>query len=312
METIEATEIEILIEGKVVKSNLDTFCAQLKEVVKSLDRELVTDGDFEAADKDAKFLKSAEKSLQAAKDEALKQAEDIQKLFAAIDDVGEEARQARLGLERQIKARKEERRLDIIESGLRTLDFENIHFRRSQIEAAVKGKKSFESMEVAVGAEVEKIVSTTKTARHIIERFESENGKTLTPDREQLEQMQTEPLRIELERRFERAQAEAERKRLEAEKAELERAQKAQAEAERKSEPLPAPTKPEPTKEQPTPIAPESKPDEMAVFKKRVMDAFAGVKEARAQLKNPENIERAQRFAIKVSAAFQDLMGGAG
>ena len=105
---------------------------------------------------------------------------------------------------------------------------------------------------------------------------------------------------------------EAERKRLEAEKAELERAQKAQAEAERKSEPLPAPTKPEPTKEQPNPIAPEPKPDEMAVFKKRVMDAFAGVKEARAQLKNPENIERAQRFAIKVSAAFQDLMGGAG
>lgn len=32
MKTLESTEIEILIEGKVVKSNLDTFCAEIERI----------------------------------------------------------------------------------------------------------------------------------------------------------------------------------------------------------------------------------------------------------------------------------------
>ena len=49
---MEATELEIVVEGRVVKSNLDEFCVELKKVVKSLSRELVTDDDFDAANKD--------------------------------------------------------------------------------------------------------------------------------------------------------------------------------------------------------------------------------------------------------------------
>lgn len=301
METIEVAEIEILIEGRVVKSSLDTFCDQLKEATKSLDRELVTDGDFEAAEKDAKFLKSAEKSLKSAKDGALKQAEDIQKLFAAIDDVSEEARQARLGLERQIKARKEERRKEILDEYSTQIAGGLGRAWRPRLDAVMKGKRSFESMESAVVDELKKLNYQIHESQSLLDQFLEKHEKSLIPDASALLQKPAEELKVELERRVERAQAEAERKRLEAEKAELEQAQKAQAEAEQK---------PEPTKEQPAPIKPEPKPNEMAVFKKRVIDAFACVKEARLQLKNPENIERAQQFSVKVSAAFNSLEGG--
>lgn len=323
METIESTELEILIEGKVVKSNLDAFCTQLKEVVKSLSRNLVTDDDFETADRDAKFLKSAEQSLKSAKEEALKQAEGIQKLFAAIDDVSEEARQARLGLERQIKTRKDERRKEILDEYEAQIAGGLGRAWRPRLDAVIKGKKSFESIENAVIDELKKLNEQIHKSQSLLDQFLEKHGKSLIPDHVALLQKPSEELKTELDRRVERAEAEAERKRIEEEKRQLEAeklaAQKAQAESEAKvkaeerkkqeAEPVikdSLPTEPEPE------FFNESNgiKTEMVNFSAEIRIAFVAVREARSELKYSENIKKAEQFAAELSAAYSRLTEG--
>ncbi len=82
---------------------------------------MTTDDDFVAATRHVKVFKTAEKSLKDAKQSAIDQAADIQRLFASIDEISEEARQARLSLERQIKARKIEIKEGFIQSGIESV-----------------------------------------------------------------------------------------------------------------------------------------------------------------------------------------------
>lgn len=64
-----------------------------------------------------KFLADGEKSLELVKKTAQSQAEPIDTLFRAIDDVHEMLRQKRLILEKLVKARKESIRTEIMQAG---------------------------------------------------------------------------------------------------------------------------------------------------------------------------------------------------
>jgi len=147
--------LEIQISGKIQNSNFPVWKDSLLQKVHSINITLITDEDFAVATEDAKLLKKAEKAIQDAKIRAIKQTEEIQLLFNALDQVSEQARQARLSLERQIKFRKQQIRDELITSSITQVQayinrkpqiFSQLdnskYLQRYQYELAIKGKYS--------------------------------------------------------------------------------------------------------------------------------------------------------------------------
>lgn len=170
--------LQIKLTGEVTDTNFEEWKKDLLAQIASSKRDLKTDDDFAIAESDVKVIKAGEKTLKNAKQSALDQAAAIQKLFAAIDEVTEEARQARLALERQIKSRKEEIRDEIVDEGMQQiathLEQQNDTFHavnhdrfmdRQTLEDFTKGKRSAGSMQKAITTAVadvkEKIAQKT-------------------------------------------------------------------------------------------------------------------------------------------------------
>jgi hypothetical protein len=98
--------IIIKLSGEIQSSNFNEWQEMFFDEIKSFKQELETDNDFHQAGENIKWLQSAEKALKSAKDSAIRQASDIEKLFGEIDEVISQARDIRLILQRQIKSRK--------------------------------------------------------------------------------------------------------------------------------------------------------------------------------------------------------------
>ena len=156
-------QLLIRLTGEIQSSNFNEWKKDLIVQIQSINTELASDNDFAVATQHVKLFKAAEKSLKVAKQSAIEQASDIQKLFAAIDEVSEEARQTRLLLERQIRARKIEIKEEIIENGLQNIanfidqqneDFKNINHSifldRSRFKLAIKGKAGVKGVQNAI------------------------------------------------------------------------------------------------------------------------------------------------------------------
>lgn len=110
-ENLPALRIELT--GSVTTSNLNEFKAHALGVLSEINRELVTDDEFADAEKTVEWCKEVEGKLKAAKEHALSQTATIDDLFRSIDGISEEVRRLRLELYRQVKAEKENRRMQI-------------------------------------------------------------------------------------------------------------------------------------------------------------------------------------------------------
>jgi len=156
-------ELKIRLTGTVQNTNFDEWKQELIAQIKTTETDLITDDDFFIATKQVKMFKNAENSLKRAKQSAIDQAADIQKLFTAIDEISEEARQTRLTLTRQIKSRKIEIKDGLINSGIETvkkiIDPQNSDFQlidhskfldRTFFLNAVKGKAGIKGMQNAI------------------------------------------------------------------------------------------------------------------------------------------------------------------
>ena len=188
------SELIIKLTGEVTDTNFDEWKNDLLARLKKVNTELATDDDFANAEADVKTIKAGEKSLKDAKTSALEQASEIQKLFAAIDEVSAEARDARLALEKQIKKRKAEIKDEIVESGVEAVNdylqqqstaLQSIRHSwtdESAFEEAIKGKRTTTSMQKAVAqlqvkikGEIadreEQITSNTKKLEKIDEEY---------------------------------------------------------------------------------------------------------------------------------------------
>jgi len=172
-------QLIIKLTGKIQSSNFDEWKNDLITLIQSRNTELTTDDDFVVAARHVKLFKVAEKSLKDAKQSALNQASDIQRLFSAIDEVSEETRQARLSLERQIKARKLEIKEAFIQSGIEIVyvfidqqsdDFQLIshvsYLDRNRFESAVRGKAGTKGIQSAIDnlCDIIKLEISKKTA----------------------------------------------------------------------------------------------------------------------------------------------------
>ena len=111
-ETLPALHIEV--SGKVTASNLVEFKAHALDVIRSIKRDPSTDEEFADAERTVKWCGEVESRLEAAKQHALSQTATIDELFKAIDDIAAEAKRVRLDLDKAVKARKEQIRVEIV------------------------------------------------------------------------------------------------------------------------------------------------------------------------------------------------------
>ncbi|MFZ4859706.1 MAG: hypothetical protein ACOYL3_25320 [Desulfuromonadaceae bacterium] len=165
-------KLVISLTGKVQASNFDVWKKELISLIKATHITLITDDDFYRATKNVDSFKLAEKNLKEAKQTAISQVEEIQKLFAAIDEISAEARQTRLLLERQIKTRKLEIKADYIQYGIDSVQsfienqYEEFRYAdisrfvdRTRFEKAVYGKASTSGVQTAIDTLMKQIKS---------------------------------------------------------------------------------------------------------------------------------------------------------
>ena len=118
------SNLVIKLSGEIQNSNFPEWKNELIGQIQSINLELATDADFATAELNVKALRISEKTLKNARESAFHQVNDIQELFNAIDQVIEQARQARLTLERQIKIRKSDVKEKIALEGINIMSSE--------------------------------------------------------------------------------------------------------------------------------------------------------------------------------------------
>lgn len=161
-ETLPALSIQVT--GMVTASNLAEFKENALAVLGSINRELQSDEDFANAEKTVTWCKGVEERIEATKQQVLGQTADIDAVFRTMDDVAAETRKIRLELDKLVAKRKEERRTEIGNTARRAV-IDHIHAINetlgahavpmpatliADLQAAIKGKRSFSSMQDAV------------------------------------------------------------------------------------------------------------------------------------------------------------------
>lgn len=156
--------LSIQVTGMVTASNLAEFKENALAVLGSINRELQSDEDFANAEKTVTWCKAVEERIEATKQQVLGQTADIDAVFRTMDDVSAETRKIRLELDKLVTKRKEERRTEIGNTARRavidhvqaineTLGAHAIPMPATlvaDLQAAIKGKRSFSSMQDAV------------------------------------------------------------------------------------------------------------------------------------------------------------------
>lgn len=319
----------IEVRGEITSSNFPELKEMIREGLAQLNLSPSTDEEFGQAEQDTKALKAVEQALVKAKAEAIARMEAVQTLFDDIDETGAELRQARLDLEKAVKAKKEEIRTEIVDAAWETLPGgHQSRENRGVLLDAMKGKRTIETLQKAAEDAAAEIRTKVEANSKTIEQAVAKSGEAVAPDRTRLEAMNADALAVELQRRAEKLEAEAERKRLEAEaEAERQKARKAaeEAEAKRKAEEPEETPKPTPSCRRcgqglaedgvcenldcHPPVA-EDAEVEFDEFLNRARSAFAALKEAKEELKDPENIKRVGEFSRAVNEAWGKLTKG--
>lgn len=180
-ETLPALHIEV--SGKVTASNLTEFKAHALAVIGAIKRDPGTDEEFADAERTVKWCGDTEDRLAAALSHARSQMGDVDRLFTAVEDVSAELRRVRLDLDKVVKARKDQLRLEIITEHQRAVlqhtDTLNQGLERPWVTLAasattfadaIKGKRTLSSIREACSV----VLAQAKiTANQAAERFKA-------------------------------------------------------------------------------------------------------------------------------------------
>ncbi|HSH28062.1 MAG TPA: hypothetical protein VK972_09925, partial [Wenzhouxiangella sp.] len=248
----EVPSLHIELAGEVTASNLPAVRETAIARIQSINTDLATDEDFADAEATVKWCKKLEDRIKAAKEHALSQTESIDALFRTMDEIAGEARKARLSLDKQVKARKDEIRAEIIEKRLADLQE---HYRqindgingaalqepadaRQRIAAAMKNKRTIVSLRDAADQAVAdmKLEANDRAdnAHAVLKRIDAvaDEHRHLFPDRVGL--ITADPAQIEdtiKARIADHQQAVAERERAEKQREAEERERRARLDA---------------------------------------------------------------------------------
>lgn len=144
-----------------VTSNLDVFGAKLKVFIAAIDRKPDTDQGFANCEAAVKTLKKAEEALEAAETTALAQIDPVEAMRRTVSNYRELARTTRLALEKVVKHRKDEIRVEIQQKALAgwlshvttintRLGRVRLTVAAPDLASAMKGKKTIEGLRGAV------------------------------------------------------------------------------------------------------------------------------------------------------------------
>lgn len=176
-ESLPALRIEVT--GMVTNSNLEAFKAGAALMFSKINRVLETDQDFADAEKTVKHCKEIEENIEAAKKHALSQTASIDELYRALDGVSAEARAVRLELDKLVKARKENLRIEIqqeaelafsahintINARLQAVQLPPI---KADFSGVMKGKKTVASLRDACDTELARVkIEASQLSEHI-------------------------------------------------------------------------------------------------------------------------------------------------
>lgn len=100
--------------GMVESSNLAEFEASARATLANINTDLQTDEDFVSAEKAVKFCKEVEQRLGATLEQVMGQMQSVDEVVRSIKGISEEFRQTRLKLDKDVKAQKEQRKLEIL------------------------------------------------------------------------------------------------------------------------------------------------------------------------------------------------------
>jgi hypothetical protein len=310
--------------------------------VGTINRDLATDEQFGQAEIDVKRLQQVEEGIAAAKEKALRDAEQLHALFASLDDANEQVRTARLDLQKQIDQQKKSVKAQLVADALNQINCTprlRLKTYGSIVENSIKGKRTLDSMKKALDVIVGSLNKALAASKAEITEWEKANGETV-PDAETLELEPADSVRLKLQARTRERENAKERKRL-ADEAEKERQARLKAEADAKANAAPSPAPvlenppfaapseserfdawdqqeqevkaamPAPAPTTPSPSSPdESEAEELARLCATIRAAFAPIKVARESLKHPQNILLAREFAAAVLPAYERLQKG--
>jgi len=177
----ELPSLKIELNGQVSSSNLSEFKSHALSVIDRINTDLKSDDDFANAEQTVKWCKGVEDALKKAKIDALEQTASINDLFKAIDEIAEEARQKRLGLDKLVKEKKshlkqrmineaKQKLLSRIEDMNKTLDGFSLPDMATGLHEAAKNKKTISSMEDALSEQVSREVFNYSVVRDMMQK----------------------------------------------------------------------------------------------------------------------------------------------
>jgi predicted phage-related endonuclease len=158
--------LSIQVNGSIsLIDNLEVFGRKLTDFIAGLPAKPATDQEFADADAAVKTLKTAEEALDSAESSALAQTASIDQMRRTVGLYRDQARTARLMLDKLVKARKESIRVEIMQEGQKAIDahVEMLNKRigkpwmpRSAPDFAgsIKGKKLLSALRDAVESEL--------------------------------------------------------------------------------------------------------------------------------------------------------------
>jgi predicted enzyme related to lactoylglutathione lyase len=168
----ELPALVVKVEGTVRETNIDAYRDAALARIESINTALATDEDFVEAEGVVKWCGDAEKKIKEVKAAAMEQAADINAVFTALDEISGALRDKRLSLNKQVKAQKEERKQDAIESAIGSLvaHVEELSGKldgftlpapdkyEDELTAAAKGKKTLKTLNKAL----DKVIDAAK------------------------------------------------------------------------------------------------------------------------------------------------------
>lgn len=250
-ENLPALRIEVT--GMVTASNLAEYREHALAVLGDINRDLKTDQDFATAEATVKWCGDVESRLEAAKQHTLSQTASIDELFRTVDEISAEARRVRLELDKLVKARKDQIKIEMMQAGQKTLADHIAAWNTSlgkaympQVAAdfagAIKGKRTIDSLRNAIDTtlaqakiEADAIGRRISTNMNTLRDLAADH-KALFPDTAQIVLKQPEDLTSLVKTRIAEHQAEIARQVQAEREAQERREAAARAEAERKAE----------------------------------------------------------------------------
>ncbi|WP_421862486.1 lambda-exonuclease family protein [Marinobacter adhaerens] len=256
--------LSVRVTGMVEASNLKEFEASARAALANIKTDLQTDEDFADAEKAVKFCDEVEKRLKATKEQVIGQMTSVDEVVRLIDSLGEDFRQKRLKLTKDVKDKKEQRKIEILNDYRarwdrnlgeleKALEKEtgdlpvSMNMRNADFAGAMKGKKTIASLRSACDDELARAKieanDTAELIRGNIQQLNEHAGdhKFLFRDFGQICQKPAEDFAAIVKSRIADYQAEQAKREAE-EKAKQEAA--AQAKAETAADPAPAGKKP--------------------------------------------------------------------